>query len=61
MADKAALKAAGCPEEHCELAAAVGCTPQQVKDLNAKGFDWSKVAQLVQLILAMLAKTPQPT
>ncbi len=62
MADKAKLKAAGCPDDCCDACAALGVTPTQVQMLNAAGIDWSKLIaalpQLLAILMGLFGKTP---
>ncbi len=59
-----ALKAAGCPDAHCEALAALGLTPADAKKLAAAGFDWSKLIaalpQIIALVLGLFNKPPTP-
>jgi hypothetical protein len=55
--------------QHQQQAKAMGLTDQHIAQLNAAGFDWSKLGQLVQLIMSVLPQllamfttpTPGPT
>ncbi len=62
MADKAKLKAAGCPDDCVDACAAMGMTADQVKALTAAGIDWSKLIaalpQIIALVLSIFGKVP---
>jgi hypothetical protein len=54
--------------QHQQQAKAMGLTDQHIAQLNAAGFDWSKLPQLIQLfvqflpgILALFGQQPAPT
>jgi hypothetical protein len=55
-------------QAHVQQAKAAGLNDQQIAQLNAAGFDWSKLPQLIQLfvqflpgILALFGQQPAPT